>query len=91
MRELLPLEKESHHNLMGIIQFNSTGKCMICKDKEKHQNPILIWDRAGILKLCPDCSKLYTNKQFLLLIEIGLYGRPIREDSLFHGSGKVKE
>ncbi len=85
MRELLPLERESHHNLMGIVKFNSTRMCMICKDKEKHQNAIIRWDVGDTLKLCPSCSILYVNKQFIILIEIGLYGKPLDEDSQNHG------
>jgi len=88
-KRLVGLENDTHKKLMGLTQFNITDKCMFCLDNKSHQNPIIRFNVEDTLRLCPRCSKLYTNKDFLQLIEIICYSN--KEDRFPVPDKKVKD
>lgn len=60
-----------------------SGKCCCCQTSKTYLNNIIMWNIEHDAKMCTECSILYTNKEFIKLVERIAYS-----GSQSHGSGK---
>lgn len=67
MEKLIGQEREWSRKIHSAMRH--TGKCCCCQTKETFLNNIIMWNIEQTAQMCPNCSKLYVNKDFVKLIE----------------------